>query len=185
VGRAGFIVDNLIAQKKAKPMIIVMPAGHAGRGMFPGAGGGRDEFAEDFLKDIVPLVESRYRVSGGRANRAMAGLSMGGGQTLAIGLAHLGEFGYLGVFSAGIFQANLAEWEKAHTAELDLPEGKAGLKLLWLATGKDDFLIQSTRNTVELLKKHGFEVEFQETAGGHTWINWRSYLNEFVPKLFQ
>ena len=187
VGRAGFILDNLIAAGKAKPMVVVMPAGHtsAGFGM-RGAGGApqRDEFAEDFLGDIMPYVESHYRVFTDRAHRAMAGLSMGGGQTLGIGFSHLDKFGYLGVFSSGIFGGGTGAWEKQRQRMLDDASLKEGLKVLWFATGTDDFLMQSTKGTIEVLKKHGFKPVFKETPGGHTWINWRNYLNEFAPMLF-
>src|SRR5712692_1928519 len=104
VGRAGFIIDNLIATKRAKPMIVVMPAGHT---TTTGGGrsnaGGRDEFAEDFVTDIMPYVEKTYRVLTDRPHRAIAGLSMGGGQTLNISIAHLDKFAFIGVFSAGVF----------------------------------------------------------------------------------
>lgn len=102
MGRAGFILDNLIAAGTAKPMIVVMPAGHTSTSMGPRTAGARDEFTDDFVTDIMPYVESHYRVLKGRQNRALAGLSMGGGQTLNIGMAHLDQFGYIGVFSSGV-----------------------------------------------------------------------------------
>ena len=188
VGRAGIIMDNLIAAKKAKPMVVVMPAGHtsAGFGIFgPGGRPSRDEFADDFVNDIMPCVESHYRVFTDRSHRAMAGLSMGGGQTLGIGFSHLDKFGYLGVFSSGIFGNGTAAWEEQRQKSLDDASLKDGLKVLWFATGSDDFLMQSTKNTIETLKKHGFKPVFKETSGGHTWINWRNYLNEFAPMLFR
>jgi enterochelin esterase family protein len=78
-----------------------------------------------------------------------------------------------------------AEWEKLHAAKLDDPALKKGLKLLWFGTGKDDFLLTTTRATVDLFKKHGFSPVYNESPGGHTWINWRNYLAEFAPMLFQ
>ena len=181
-------MDNLIAAGKAKPMLVVMPAGHtsAGFGMRgPGGGPSRDEFAEDFVNDIMPHVESHYRVLTDRPHRAMAGLSMGGGQTLGIGFSHLDKFGYLGVFSSGIFGNGTAAWEEQRQTMLDDASLKDGLKVLWFATGSDDFLMQSTKSTIEAFKKHGFKPVFKETSGGHSWINWRNYLNEFAPMLFQ
>jgi enterochelin esterase-like enzyme len=226
VGRAGFIVDNLIAAKKAKPMIIVMPAGHTRRG--PNAPGAiarnaTDEFVKDFTVDVKPFVEKNYRVATGRANTAIAGLSMGGNHTLEVAIPRLGDYAYVGVYSSGLFGAfptggrrgapptapaaapgvaapaaapgpaaaaappppNGDEWAKANAATLDNVSLKKGLKLFWFATGKDDFLVQTTNATVDLFKKHGFNVVYKETAGGHTWINWREYLNEFAPQLFQ
>ncbi len=203
VGRAGFIMDNLIAEKKAKPMIVVMPAGHTSASFRMGGGSGSmvDEFSQDFVNDIMPYVETNYRVLTDRQSRAMAGLSMGGMQTLSVTMSHLGKFSYIGVFSSGVFgmapkkakpaaetspkAAPTVSWEEQHQAMLDDAGLKKDLKLLWFATGADDFLVDTTRTTVEMLKKHGFSPVYKESAGGHTWINWREYLNEFAPQLFQ
>ena len=207
VGRAGFILDNLIAAKKAKPMVVVMPAGHTSASF--GMGGGRgtgsmiDEFSQDFTKDVVPYIESHYRVLTDRANRAMAGLSMGGMQTLNVAITDLEKYAYIGVFSSGLFGSGprkpaapgaaappapaptTPDWEQQHLAILDNAALKKGLKLLWFATGSEDFLLDTTKASVEMLKKHGFSPVYKETGGGHTWINWREYLNEFAPQLFQ
>ncbi len=192
VGRAGFILDNLIAARKARPMIVVMPAGHTGSVRFGQRSG--DEFERDFVNEILPLVEKRYRVRRDRGSRALAGLSMGGAQTLNIGLAHLDRFGYLGVYSSGVFAMGGRSgtnapagptWEERNKAALDDPKLKKGLKKVWFATGKDDFLLRTSQTTVEMLRKHGFDVTYTETEGGHTWMNWREYLNEFAPLLFQ
>ena len=200
VGRANFILDNLIAAKKAKPMIVVMPAGHTRPLGSPRPEGvaGRppvDEFATDFMTDIMPYIESHYRVIADKQHRAIAGLSMGGGQSLNIAISHLDKFGYLGVFSAGIFgitgggrpgaSAPSPTFEEQHKDALDDAALKKDLKLVWFSTGKDDRLIETSRATVDLLKKHGFDVVFHESSGGHVWINWRNYLNEFAPQLFQ
>ena len=191
VGRANFILDNLIAAGKAKPMIVVMPAGHTGPFSFgaPAPGGrpglGNSGFDEDFTRDIRPYIEKHYRVRTDRAGRAIAGLSMGGAQTLSVSLSNLKDYGYVGVFSSGLLFRDMAEVEKDLTAKLSDAEAKQGLKLLWFATGSQDFLIQQSRNSVELLKKVGLNPVFKETAGGHTWINWQQYLNEFAPQLFQ
>jgi enterochelin esterase family protein len=194
VGRAGFIIDNLIAKELAEPMVVVMPAGHTRPFSFGRGGLPMDEFIRDFVGDIKPCIETRYRVHTDRANTAIAGLSMGGGHTLSIGIPHLGEFGYLGVFSSGVFgrrgrgpggESTGPSWEEQHKGQLDDASLKEGLKLIWFATGKDDFLIETSRNTVEMLRKHGFEVTYKETEGGHTWINWRRYLHEFAQHLFR
>ncbi len=214
VGRAGFIVDNLIAAGKVKPMIIVMPAGHT-RAInrmptppAPGTPPPPDEFVQDFVTDIMPYVEKSYRVLTDRKSRAIAGLSMGGNQTLNIAIPHLEKFAYVGVYSSGLLGAFPTNrpgatapatpapapgemspagkaWVEKHRAKLDDAALKKGLKLFWFATGKDDFLLQSTKSTIDLMKKHGFAPVYQETAGGHTWINWRNYLNEFTPQLFR
>jgi enterochelin esterase family protein len=209
VGRANFILDNLIAAKKAKPMVVVMTAGHTTRTQ---GGGGflspTDDFAKEFLGDVMPLVEKRYRVMTDRAHTAIAGLSMGGAQSLNIAIPNLQRFAYIGVFSSGLIgepggeggrggrggrgdapapaaQPNTNSWETRNLAALDNAGLKKGLKQVWFSTGSDDFLIATTRSTVDMLRKHGFNVVYEESTGGHTWINWRNYLNVFAPQLFQ
>jgi len=198
VGRAGFIIDNLIAAKKAKSMVIVMPAGHTtSMDSAPAPAGLRyDDFVNDFVNDIMPFAESHYRVQRDRQHRAIAGLSMGGAQTLDIAIPHPDTFAYVGVFSSGIIgivplgnpirvPAANPSWDQQHAAQLDNPAGKKDWKLFWFSTGKDDFLLPTTKATVELFQKHGYRPMFQESAGAHTWTNWRDYLNEFAPQLFQ
>lgn len=199
VGRANFILDNLIAEGKCKPMIVVMPAGHTGTFRFgpPGDdsfGKQMNAFKDDFIGDIRPYVEKHYRVKEGRANRAVAGLSMGGAQTISIAMSQLGDYAYYGVFSSGVFgiagggpgaPPGGADFEKTNEKVLDDAELKKDLKLVWFATGKTDFLLDTSRKTVEVFKKHKFDVTYVEGEGGHTWINWRAYLAEFAPQLFQ
>ncbi|HTQ99029.1 MAG TPA: alpha/beta hydrolase-fold protein [Candidatus Acidoferrum sp.] len=186
VGRAGFILDNLIASGAAKPMIVVMPHGHTGPTRPPAGSPPLPDFVAEFQRDIKPYIESHYPLAGGRNNTALAGLSMGGGQTLDIGFANLADYGYIGVFSSGVFSiANDNGWEQQHLAALDDKALKPGLKLVWFSTGTDDMLIPTTRATVDLLKKHGFTVNYTESTGGHTWINWRDYLHTFAPLLFK
>jgi len=198
-GRAGSIIDNLIAANKAKPMVIVMPAGHTAPFDFsrPPSGSPRtlnfDDFEKDFVDAIMPYAETHYRILRDRQHRAIAGLSMGGAQTLNIGIPHIDEFAYIGVFSSGIFgivggpapaaDAAGPTWEQQHAAELDDPSAKKSLKLFWFATGREDMLLNTTKATVELFKEHGYDPVFQESAGAHTWTNWREYLNEFAPRL--
>ena len=218
VGRANYIFDNLIASKKAKPMIVVMPAGHQPGN--PGFGGGGqpaatptvNPFTNEFITDMLPYVEKHYRTINDRQHRAIAGLSMGGSQTLDIAFNHLNMFAEIGVFSSGaslgggrrgpaapatVAAAPAAtpppataaparpDWEATHLADLDNSGLKKGTKLIWLSTGADDSLITNTKATVDLLKKHGFEPVFQPSAGAHSWFNWRNYLVEFTPQLFQ
>jgi enterochelin esterase-like enzyme len=197
VGRAGFILDNLIAQKKALPMIVVMPAGHTGPfpSFTPQPGPRRDEFVEDFLADIKPYIEKNYRALNDREHRAIAGLSMGGSQTLNIAIPHLSDYACIGVYSSGVLELagrgpfqraeNEQPWETRNGVYLDDSGKKAGLKLFWFATGKDDFLLGISRSTVDMLKRHGFTVEYLETGGAHTWANWREYLAQFAPRLFK
>ena len=200
VGRAGFILDNLIAAKTAKPMVVVMPAGHTRAPGNPITSAPGDPFVNDFVTDVMPHVAKNYRVSTDRANTAIAGLSMGGGQTLNILMAHPDRFAYVGVYSSGLFgvfpvggrgaapapaATGPAEWETRNAAALSSGSMKKGLKLFWFSTGKDDFLLNTTVSTVELFKKHGFTPVYKESAGGHTWLNWRDYLSTFAPQLFQ
>ncbi len=188
VGRAHDILDNLIAAKKAVPMIVVMPAGHDSRFAFgrpTGAAAPAARFEDDFEKDLRPHIEKTYRVKTDRANRAIAGLSMGGLQTLNIFAAKPDDYSAAGVFSSGVFGNKEAQeaWAKQHTETLSA--AAKDVKVLWFATGKDDFVLNSTKGTIELLKKLGIKPEYKETAGGHTWINWQLYLNEFAPQLFR
>jgi enterochelin esterase-like enzyme len=177
---------------------VVMPAGHTSTTPFnPRLSPDQDDFMKDFTNDVVPCIEKHYRVKTSRADRAIAGLSMGGSQSLNIAVAHLGRFGYVGVFSSGIIGAfyagraggppldNGAAWLEHNRVALKDADVKKGLKLLWFATGSDDFLLNTTKSTIALLEKHGFKPVYQQTPGGHTWINWRLYLSEFAPKLFQ
>ena len=198
VGRAGMILDNLIATGKAKPMIVVMPNGHVGAFSF-GPGNSFEKqmsgMVDDFNQDLLPLIEKNYRVIADRDHRAIAGLSMGGAQTLDIAIPRLKDFSYVGVFSSGIFgiagsgpgapPQNGASWEDQHKAQLDDASSRDGLKLIWFATGNEDFLLQTSRATVDMLKTHGFKVVYEEGTGGHTWLNWRDYLAKFVLRLFQ
>jgi enterochelin esterase family protein len=194
VGRAGFILDNLIAAGKAKPMVVAMPAGHTGAWNF-GRGLRSDEFSQDFLNDIMPYIENQYRVLTDRGQRAIAGLSMGGAQTLNIMVAKPEAFAFVGVFSSGVFgitgrgpgagNAERPSWEEQHKAVLDGDVLKTGLKHLWFATGKDDFLVETSRATVAMLKRHGLDAVYKETEGAHTWIVWRQYLNAFAQKIFK
>ena len=200
VGRAGFILDNLIAAGQARPMIVVMPAGHAARSNENVIGQTEtDQFVNDFVTDLMPYVERHFRVLTDRPNTAIAGLSMGGGQTLQVAIPRLQRFGYIGVFSSGLLGAfpggrgaapasgpppAAAEWERSHQAKLDDAGLKRGLRLFWFGTGKNDSLMPTTAATVDLFKRHGFDPVFVESPGGHTWINWRNYLVEFAPRLF-
>ena len=195
VGRAGIIMDNLISEKKANPMVVVMPAGHTTKNFSMGGGIGQmvDDFSSDFINDIMPYVEKNYRVLTKREDRAIAGLSMGGMQTLNIAISDLGKFSYIGVFSSGIFglggnmpgMSSSPSWEEQHKDMLENKNLKKGLKLLWFATGSEDFLIETSEASVEMLKKYGFSPVYKISGGGHTWSNWRDYLNEFAPQLFQ
>jgi enterochelin esterase family protein len=201
IGRAGFILDNLIAEKKAKPMLVVMPNGSLPRPanmprVAPGAqppaelakrmAEFQQRFTKELLNDIVPHVEKDFRVREGAENRALAGLSMGGGQTLNAVTTHSDQFAYVGVWSAGLFRENPDEFAKRNATFFESADKvNKNIKLFSLSVGDKDFAFEGTKNLDELLKKHGIKHELHTSGGGHTWINWRHYLNDFAPRLFQ
>jgi enterochelin esterase-like enzyme len=190
VGRAGFILDNLIAAGKAKAMIIIMPAGHVPSSdgkpnglaaMGPDAAG--DPFTKDLLDSIVPYVDSHYRTAAGVQQRALAGLSMGGVQTLNIGLAHPEVFSQLGIFSSGWFPDVRQQFESRHSADLDRDASR--LRLLWVAYGEADIARSNSEAMLQMFDRHQLKYHSEMTPGGHTWFNWRHDLNEFAPLLFR
>jgi enterochelin esterase family protein len=187
VGRAHVIMDNLIAQGKARPMLVVMSLGYGAPDILKG--GFRDAtlvkrnfdgFRDALLKEVIPRVEKSYRVSTKREDRALAGLSMGGAEALLVGLNHLEHFAWIGAFSAGGAPQKFEDGWPALDAKAN---GK--LKLLWLGCGKDDFLFRANNAFVEELKKREIRHEYVVTEGAHTWMVWRRYLAQFAPKLFQ
>jgi enterochelin esterase family protein len=203
IGRAGFIMDNLLAANKAKPMIVVMPNGSIPRpANFPRFTPGttpspefiaameaaQERFSNELLKEVVPFVEKNYRVLPGQENRAIAGLSMGGGQTLRVVTSQPDQFAYVGVWSSAIFRRNRssADFEKRAAEFLDNPDKINRLvKLFSISVGNKDFLFEGSKSLADLLNKRGIKNELHVSEGGHTWINWRRYLSEFAPKLFQ
>lgn len=195
IGRTGFILDNLIAAKKAKPMIVVMPNGSLPRpaNLTPGAprdpaamAAFQDRFTNELLKDVVPTVEKNFRVQAGPEHRAVAGLSMGGGQTTRVLTTHPDRFAYVGIWSAGLFGGDPAAFEKQNAAFLkDADKVNRTVKHLEIVVGEKDFALNGSKALAEVLIKHGIKNELRLTGGGHTWINWRQYLNEFAPKLFR
>jgi enterochelin esterase-like enzyme len=226
MGRASVIMDNLIASKKAKPMLVVMTNGNANQKMAPGYGivpgqvtgntgnpgevgvvgafaGGRGgagaatgaapaaapnagrgngigggAFPESLVNDVVPYIEKNYRVIANKDGRAIAGLSMGGAQTVTATNAHPDEFSYVGVFSMGTAVDITDKLEALK---------KAGVKFYYVGHGKDDPVVKvaNGENLAAQLEKVGIKSHFTESTGGHTWSNWRIYLNEFTPSLFQ
>ena len=187
VGRANFIVDNLIAEGRAKPMIIVMPAGHVSPHMdmrSMGADVASDPFSNDLMNDVIPFVEQHYRVVADAPHRAIAGLSMGGVQTLNVSLTHPGFFAYIGVFSSGWFPQVRGQFEQINQTLLQSPD-KSKVKLFWFGAGKYDIALPNTGPTIDLVKKYGYHPDFHPSEGFHAWNNWRDYLHEFAPLLFQ
>ena len=187
-GRANFILDNLIARGKAKPMIVVMPLGYGDTAFVSDWGvWGHDEpidhnlslYSSVLLTEIIPRIESEYRVSKDREDRAIAGLSMGGLEALSIGLHNTDKFAYVGGFSAAVHRPAFIKSLPVLT-----PKG-ANLKVLWVACGTGDNLIEPNRKLAAYLKSQDLPVTAIETPGLHTWPVWRDNLTNFAPLLFQ
>jgi enterochelin esterase family protein len=191
--QANVILDNLIADGELGPLVVVMPHGFTNRmpnDERPRTAGAykteMEEFAVDFINDLIPLIESRYRVVADRANRAIAGNSMGGGQTLAIGLTHPEMFSGVASFSAAIQIANSPAWGGI---DMDAALANAGaineLDLLWVGCGTEDNLFNVNKLFSEQLTKAGIEHTFRSTPGAHTPAVWSRYLHEVAPQLFK
>ncbi len=188
MGRANFILDNLIAQGKAKPMVVVMPFGYGAPELLK-SGWNLDHnqlwytnierFADVLLTEVVPQVEHQYPVGKRRDSRAIAGLSMGGAESLYTGLNHLDQFAWIGSMSAAVFDDPATQFPG-----LDARQAKS-LKLLWIACGKDDHLIKNNRQFKDWLTSRNIHFTNVETDGAHTWPVWRRNLTEFAPLLFR
>ncbi len=203
LGRTAQIMDNLISQGKVTPMIVVMPNGHTqnpaapnetDRDYRPAMGGGARQAVasmEDSFGDIITFVENNYRVKSDKANRAVAGLSMGGMHSSAISAKYTNTFDYVGIFSAPpisslMSRGNEENNEAVNTFVESLKIQQAnGFKLYWIACGDTDFLYQSVIDSMEKMDEIGFNYTYRESDGGHIWRNWRIYLSEFAPMLFK
>jgi len=198
LGRTAQVLDNLIAQGKVKPMLVVMPNGNVVQEAAPGESSlglykptfqlpnTMDGKYEATFQDVIKFVESNYRVKTKKSDRAIAGLSMGGFHSLHISRIYPNTFDYIGLFSAAILPdqdvtsavyQNLDETLKAQKDN--------GYKLYWIGMGKTDFLYQSGVEYRQRLDKIGMKYTYVESEGGHTWRNWRVYLTEFTPLLFR
>jgi len=201
-GRANYILDNLIAAGKAEPMIIVVtngnsptPAAPLDRSYTstPVAGGGigamaNKKFEESLVKDVVPYIESNYRVIADADHRAITGFSMGGYQTQNITNANPGMFKYICVMSMGLFSSAIpggGDYSKeAHVKQLEALK-KANPKVYLIAIGKSDFLYQSVVKLKALYDEVGFKYTYKESDSNHEWTAWRLYLSEFAPMCFK
>jgi enterochelin esterase-like enzyme len=189
-GRANIILDNGIADRRVAPMIVVMPQGHALQAANVGPLvriAGETEmfsprFPRDLLDDVIPLVERSYRVRKGPEHRAIAGLSMGGGQALGIGLTNPKVFGYVLGYSAAVGGRFLDLTNM-------LPEaGDPSLRsfrLVWVSCGRQDFLFQANKDFAAFLRSRGVELTYRETEGAHVWSVWRHNLRDTLPLLFK
>lgn len=198
LGRTAQIMDNLIAEGKVTPMIVVMPNGNVIQDGAPGEGSKgfykpqfmvpktMDGTYEGAFKDIISFVESNYQVKADKANRAIAGLSMGGYHSLHISRYYPNTFDYVGLFSAAIMAREDAtgkvysDFDNTLKAQMD-----NGYKLYWIAIGKTDFLYDANKEFRSKLDDMGMDYEYVESEGGHIWRNWRVYLTQFAPQLFK
>ena len=191
-GRANIILDNLIAERKAQPMIVVMPQGHALQGGNVGplvriegeTGMFSERFPKDLLGEVIPLVERTYRVRADADHRAIAGLSMGGGQALSIGLGHQDTFHWVLGFSAAIGGQFTDQDKIVADAAADPAATNRKLKLLWVSCGKQDFLYQASLQFTNSLKEKGVKFTYKETEGAHVWSVWRNNLHDAASLLF-
>ncbi|MBR4380646.1 MAG: esterase [Bacteroidaceae bacterium] len=209
LGRAAQILDNLIAAGKAKPMLVVMTNGNPNTAAAPGEwdfgmyqpamGGGGVQLPQaaasmdESFMDVVNFIEKNYKVAKNKANRAICGLSMGGGHSFAISKRFPNTFDYVGLFSAAV---SVGQWgdrtpllERMNTNE-EYNKQMAALfgakpKLYWIAIGKTDFLYQQNADLRKWLDSKGYPYKYRETDGGHIWRNWRIYLTEFSQMIFK
>lgn len=183
-GRAHYILDNLLARKQATPMVVVMLDGFAARSAPASAPedrtGTRTAFEDDLLTDAIPFVEKHYRLKSGRENRAITGLSMGGGQSLTIGLTHIDRFAWIGGMSGSVAKQDLVLADVLKSPKSANKE----LKLLWLSCGKTDGLMKGNLQMDEKLTNAGVRHTFVPLDGGHEWTVWRRALEEFLPLVF-
>ncbi len=197
-GRANYILDNMIAAGRAKPMLVVMTNGLP---TVAGAPGNRPihtlnvntrnpgtmitgKFEQSLVKDIIPYIENNYRVTADPDYRAIAGFSMGGYHTQKITNANPGKFNYIGVWSMGLY-SNFGTYNKDdHVAQLKVLK-ESSPKVYWIGCGKEDFLYKGVTDLRALYDELGFDYIYRESEGGHSWNNWRLYLSEFVQLLFK
>ncbi len=206
-GRANEILDNLLADGAIEPFLVVMPLGYGGAsingdgggvasgagpdnrasggpfGGRPGGPGGPDLYEQDIIKDVVPLIDSKYRTLADRRSRAIFGFSMGGGQSGRIGLGNLDTFSHVGIMSAGLGRGG----DSGPVAQLakDVAGTNEKLDLLWIGCGRDDFAFPGASSLAQSLKEAGIEHTFVESEGGHHWRVWQRYLHEVAPQLFK
>lgn len=187
VGRANFILDNLIAEGLAKPMIIVMPYGNPAAYFDAGDPRGEEagrRLSEDLLHVMMPYIEKNYRTINHAENRAIGGFSRGGNQALTIGMNNLDKFSYLCSYAS--FAGNVTDFEITFKQFIQNPEQtNKKINLYWLGVGTDDFLYENAKLFIDKLEKNGIKTTTMITGGGHTWMNAKFYLAESAQLLFQ
>ncbi len=188
VGRANIILDNLIAQGKAEPMIIVMPYGRAYPKISKSSGSLRNwdnlqEFKKDFMNNLMPFVEQNYRTKADKDHRAIAGFSGGGGETLYLGLNNTNLFSWVCGFAPGMLREEFAR--NNEVAFSNIEQLNQRLKLFWIGVGKEDSLQPVISEYMKVLDEKKINYESLLSEGGHTWMNCKLYLTTIAQKLFK
>jgi enterochelin esterase family protein len=190
-GKTDLILDNLIAEGKAKPMLVVIANGNVRAGGGGYSSEGMAAFKKEMTQNIVPFIDKNYRTLTDVKNRAICGLSMGGGQSFYVGLESLDFFGSVGIFSSGIF-GGIRTSGSGFDAEKEIPglltksaEFNKKLDLFYISCGEQDMRIDYTKKAVETLKKNGLEIEFSSFPGDHEWQVWRKSLHDFASRVFK
>jgi enterochelin esterase-like enzyme len=182
-GYANLILDNLIAAKRAEPMLVVMENGYATPPTERPIRGGGDKFPELVVNELIPFIDGKFRTFADREHRAIAGLSMGGGQAMRTGLANLDKFASIGTFSGALREFNI---DASYGGALaDATEANRKLHLLWIGCGSEDSLIDGARAIHQSLADRKVEHVWVEGPGAHEWQVWRKHLADFAPRLFR
>lgn len=191
-GKTDIIMDNLIAEKKAQPMIVVIANGNVSTGRGGYSSEGMAAFKKEMTQNIVPFIDANYRTLADPRNRAICGLSMGGGQSFYVGLESLDYFGSVGIFSSGIFGGIQNPSGSTFNAEKEIPgllsksdEFNKKLDLFYISCGEQDMRLEHTRKAVAKMKENGLDVEFNSFPGDHEWQVWRKSLHDFASRVFK
>lgn len=186
IGRANLILDNLYAEGKLKPMIVVMPAGHTHiQGFFMGAGAQQDPFCRDMIQDVIPFVEKTYPVSNKREHRAIAGLSMGGIQTINLALWYPDLFSQVFPLSTGYFPNTIAEIKEKYGAVMRNKTINTFKDFKIYMGGETDIAYQNNLNMMKMFDEFGIKYKYENGGGAHTFLAWRQNLKDFAPLLFK
>jgi enterochelin esterase-like enzyme len=191
-GRTDIIIDNLIAEGKAKPMIVVIANGNVRAGGAGYSSEAMSAFKKEMTQSIIPFIDKTYRTLTDKNNRAICGLSMGGGQSFYVGLENPDVFGSVGIFSSGIFGGIRNPSGSTFDAEKEIPgllsmsaEFNKKLNLFYISCGEQDPRIEYTKKAVSIMKENGLEVEFNSFPGDHEWQVWRKSLHDFASRVFK
>lgn len=190
-GKTGIIMDNLIAEGKARQMIVVIANGNVSTGRGGYNSEGMAAFKKEMTQNIIPFIDSNYRTLADPKNRAICGLSMGGGQSFYVGLESLDYFSSVGIFSSGIFGGIQNPSGSTFNAEKEIPgllsksvEFNKKLDLFYISCGEQDIRIEPTKKAVANMKENGLDVEFNSFPGDHEWQVWRKSLYDFASRVF-